>query len=109
MTGNGRLVGDPPARLRCRPKVSATFRLGDDSPDLRHADVRDENLPLSSAAILTSAGHDVDTVTDEGLTGAPDQDVVAAATQVGSNHRPLACKANTGRNLVLAFGVSSYS
>lgn len=40
----------------------------------------DENLPASSAAILTSAGHDVDTVTQEGLVGAPDQDVVARRT-----------------------------
>ena len=40
----------------------------------------DENLPVSSAAILTSGGHDVDTVTEEGLVGAPDRDVVAAAT-----------------------------
>ena len=43
----------------------------------------DENLPASSAAILTSAGHDVDTVTQEGLIGAPDRDVVAAATEAG--------------------------
>ena len=43
----------------------------------------DENLPVSSAAILTSAGHDVDTVTDEDLIGAPDRDVVAAATAAG--------------------------
>ena len=41
----------------------------------------DENLPVSSAAILTSAGHDVDTVTEEGLVGAPDRDVLAAATR----------------------------
>ena len=40
----------------------------------------DENLPVSSAAILTEAGHDVDTVGEEGLTGAPDPGVVAAAT-----------------------------
>ncbi len=40
----------------------------------------DENLPVSAAAILQAAGHDVDTVTAEGLTGAPDLDVVAAAT-----------------------------
>jgi predicted nuclease of predicted toxin-antitoxin system len=40
----------------------------------------DENLPVSSAAILTSVGHDVDTVTDEGLVGTPDRDVVATAT-----------------------------
>jgi predicted nuclease of predicted toxin-antitoxin system len=43
----------------------------------------DENLPVSSTAILTSAGHDVDTVTQEGLIGAPDRDVVAAATAAG--------------------------
>jgi predicted nuclease of predicted toxin-antitoxin system len=43
----------------------------------------DENLPVSSTAILTGAGHDVDTVSDEGLVGAPDQDVVAAATAAG--------------------------
>ena len=43
----------------------------------------DENLPVSSAAILASSGHDVDTVGQEGLSGAPDPDVVAAATAVG--------------------------
>ena len=43
----------------------------------------DENLPVSSAAILTSVGHDVDSVTQEGLIGAPDQDVVAAAIEAG--------------------------
>jgi predicted nuclease of predicted toxin-antitoxin system len=43
----------------------------------------DENLPVSSAAILTSADQNVDIVTDEGLTGAPDHDVVAAATAAG--------------------------
>jgi predicted nuclease of predicted toxin-antitoxin system len=43
----------------------------------------DENLPVSSAAILTSAGHDVDTVAQEGLTGGADRDVVAAATGAG--------------------------
>jgi predicted nuclease of predicted toxin-antitoxin system len=43
----------------------------------------DENLPVSSAAILISAGHDVDTVIQEGLIGAPDQDVAAAATTAG--------------------------
>jgi predicted nuclease of predicted toxin-antitoxin system len=43
----------------------------------------DENLPASSSAILANAGHDIDTVADEGLTGAPDQDVVAAATAAG--------------------------
>ncbi len=43
----------------------------------------DENLPASSSAILVNAGHDVDTVADEKLIGAPDQDVVAAATGAG--------------------------
>ena len=43
----------------------------------------DENLPVSSAAILASAGHDVDTVGEEGLSGAPDPEVVAAATAAG--------------------------
>jgi predicted nuclease of predicted toxin-antitoxin system len=33
--------------------------------------------------ILTSAGHDVDTVTEGGLVGAPDRDVVDAATVAG--------------------------
>ena len=42
-----------------------------------------ENLPASATAILASAGHDVDTVTHEGLIGAPDQNVVAAATAAG--------------------------
>ena len=40
----------------------------------------DENLPLSAAATLQAAGHDVDTVIAEGLTGATDPDVAAAAT-----------------------------
>ena len=43
----------------------------------------DENLPASSTDVLASAGHDADTVPAEGLTGAPDQDVVAAATAAG--------------------------
>jgi predicted nuclease of predicted toxin-antitoxin system len=43
----------------------------------------DENLPASSAAILADAGHDVDTVIHEDLTGAPDRAVVAAATAAG--------------------------
>ena len=41
-----------------------------------------ENLPASSA-IVEAAGHDVGTVTAEGLTGTPDPDVVAAATAAG--------------------------
>ncbi len=43
----------------------------------------DENLPGSSPAIQQAAGHDVDTVSAEGLTGGPDQDVVAAAAKAG--------------------------
>jgi predicted nuclease of predicted toxin-antitoxin system len=43
----------------------------------------DENLPASSATILETAGHDVDTVIGEGLTGALDPDVVVAATAAG--------------------------
>jgi predicted nuclease of predicted toxin-antitoxin system len=43
----------------------------------------DENLPVSAAAKLADAGHDVDTVAEEHLTGAPDPDVVAAATTTG--------------------------
>ena len=39
--------------------------------------------PASSTAILTGVGHDVDTVADEGLTGAADQDVVTTATAAG--------------------------
>jgi len=39
--------------------------------------------PLSSAAVLTGAGHDVDSVAEEGLIGAADRDVVAAATAAG--------------------------
>jgi predicted nuclease of predicted toxin-antitoxin system len=42
----------------------------------------DENLPVSSAAILADAGHDVDTIGQEGLRGAPDPEVVAAAGRV---------------------------
>jgi predicted nuclease of predicted toxin-antitoxin system len=43
----------------------------------------DENLPAASATVLAGAGHDVDTVSAEGPAGAPDQDVVAAATANG--------------------------
>jgi predicted nuclease of predicted toxin-antitoxin system len=39
----------------------------------------DENLPDELAGDLRLAGHDADTVGDEGLTGAPDPLVVAAA------------------------------
>jgi predicted nuclease of predicted toxin-antitoxin system len=43
----------------------------------------DENLPASSAVILAGAGHDVDTVGQEGLSGPPNPDVVAAAAAAG--------------------------
>jgi predicted nuclease of predicted toxin-antitoxin system len=43
----------------------------------------DENLPASAGTILAAAGHDVDTVIDEELGGAPDPAVVAAATADG--------------------------
>lgn len=40
----------------------------------------DENLPLDLAGILSNRGHEVDTVADEGLAGADDQAIHAAAT-----------------------------
>ena len=40
----------------------------------------DENLPKSLASVLSAAGHDADTVVNEGLAGASD-DVVFAAAQ----------------------------
>lgn len=43
----------------------------------------DENLPTSAVAVLVAAGHEVDTVEDEGLQGASDPVVVAAATAEG--------------------------
>lgn len=39
----------------------------------------DENLPATLVAILTAAGHDVDTVPDEGLAGRSDPEVWQAA------------------------------
>lgn len=51
----------------------------------------DENLPVSSGRAPTGRGHDVDTVTAEGLTGAGDPDVVAAAAaeaRGSRRHRP---------------------
>ncbi len=39
----------------------------------------DENIPERLAAVLQSAGHDVDTVASEGLKGKPDGDVWHAA------------------------------
>ena len=43
----------------------------------------DEILPASAATELADAGPDVDTVMDENLAGAPDPDVVNAATTAG--------------------------
>jgi len=40
----------------------------------------DENLPASASGVLVAFGHDVDTVEGEGLVGAPDGEVVAAAS-----------------------------
>jgi predicted nuclease of predicted toxin-antitoxin system len=36
----------------------------------------DENLPVELKSDLSTAGHDAETIVDEGLTGAPDPDVV---------------------------------
>lgn len=43
----------------------------------------DENLGLRHAEILRQAGHEVDTVHDESLSGAPDDAVLAAARADG--------------------------
>ncbi len=43
----------------------------------------DENMPRSASQVLLAAGHDVDTVVDEDLRGAPDPRVVAAAAATG--------------------------
>lgn len=39
----------------------------------------DENISAQLLEVLRHAGHDTDTVADEGLTGRPDHDVWAAA------------------------------
>ncbi len=41
----------------------------------------DENLPVSAASIFAAAGHDVDTVGDEGLAGSDDPTVSRVATE----------------------------
>jgi len=46
----------------------------------------DKNIPASAAAVATQLGHDADTVIGEGLAGAPDADVLMAATR---EHRML--------------------
>jgi predicted nuclease of predicted toxin-antitoxin system len=43
----------------------------------------DENLPRRAGSILTAAGHDVDSVDEEGLAGADDPTVSQAATADG--------------------------
>ena len=43
----------------------------------------DENLPARVVSVLESAGHDVDTVVDKGLSGAVDEAVSRTATAAG--------------------------
>jgi len=43
----------------------------------------DENLPRNLTGVLTSAGHDTDSVAEEGLTGADDQTVFVSARDAG--------------------------
>ena len=43
----------------------------------------DENLPRSLIGLLTEAGHDTDSVAEEGLTGADDQTVFVSARGAG--------------------------
>jgi predicted nuclease of predicted toxin-antitoxin system len=43
----------------------------------------DGNLPADAVVAARSAGHDVETVVDEGLAGAPDDDVLHVATSEG--------------------------
>jgi predicted nuclease of predicted toxin-antitoxin system len=43
----------------------------------------DENLPESAVGVVKAAGHDIDTVRDEGLVGASDPDVMKAAVASG--------------------------
>jgi predicted nuclease of predicted toxin-antitoxin system len=51
----------------CRPRVAALrFKL-------------DENMPASAASFLRAAGHDVDTALEEGMAGATDGQIYAAA------------------------------
>ena len=41
----------------------------------------DENVPRAVQTLLADSGHDVDTVSGEGMTGAVDPDVLRAATR----------------------------
>ena len=43
----------------------------------------DENLPADAAVVCRDAGHDVETVVEESMSGAVDPDVLAAATREG--------------------------
>jgi hypothetical protein len=54
---------------------------------------------VAPALFLTAAGHDVDTVIDEGLTGTADPDVVTAATADGriSSHSAAPRHGSLGR------------
>ncbi len=65
----------------------------------------DENLPASCAAILQASGHDVDTVAAESLTGAPDPDVVAAATSA----RPILISLDRGLGNIRTYPPGSHA
>jgi len=43
----------------------------------------DENLPVEAATLLTEAGHDALTATDQHLGGAPDPDIAATCKREG--------------------------
>lgn len=43
----------------------------------------DENMPLGLVTDLAAAGHDTDTVMDEGLAGRPDTEVWEASREAG--------------------------
>ena len=68
------------------PPTAPRWRARNCSRCRSHGEVQARREPaLSSAAILTSVGHDVDTVTDEGLAGAPDRPGRAAAIKAVSD------------------------
>ena len=68
----------------------------------------DENLPESAVRVVKAAGHDVDTVRDEGLTGADDPAVMAAAVEarrmVFTSAKRLAGSLATARWMISANG-----